>query len=32
VLLEGVDPRSLDFLVLTSSMAAVTGSPGEYLI
>jgi hypothetical protein len=32
VLLEAVDPESLDFLVLTSSLATVTGSPGEYPI
>jgi fatty acid synthase, animal type len=32
VLLNAVDPRSIDFLVLTSSMATVTGSPGETLI
>ncbi|KAF9237183.1 polyketide synthase [Melanogaster broomeanus] len=29
VLLEAVNPRSLDFLVLTSSMATVFGSPGQ---
>ncbi|KAF9242059.1 polyketide synthase [Melanogaster broomeanus] len=29
VLLEAVNPRSLDFLVLTSSMATVVGSPGQ---
>ena len=32
VLLKAVDPESLDFLVLTSSLATVTGSPGEYPI
>ncbi|EEC00013.1 hypothetical protein MPER_00150, partial [Moniliophthora perniciosa FA553] len=29
VLLDAVDPRKLDFLVLTSSMATVSGSPGQ---
>ncbi|KAF9237185.1 polyketide synthase [Melanogaster broomeanus] len=29
VLLEAVNPRSLDFLVLTSSMATIFGSPGQ---
>ncbi|KAJ3555439.1 hypothetical protein NM688_g2577 [Phlebia brevispora] len=29
VLLQAVDPKDLDFLVLTSSMATVTGSPGQ---
>lgn len=29
VLLEAVNPKDLDFLVLTSSMATVSGSPGE---
>ncbi|KAF9237181.1 polyketide synthase [Melanogaster broomeanus] len=29
ILLEAVNPRSLDFLVLTSSMATVFGSPGQ---
>ncbi|PCH43241.1 KR-domain-containing protein [Wolfiporia cocos MD-104 SS10] len=29
VLLEAVDPKLLDFLVLTSSMATVSGSPGQ---
>ncbi|KAG7085922.1 Type I Iterative PKS [Marasmius oreades] len=29
VLLDAVDPKKLDFLVLTSSMATVSGSPGQ---
>ncbi|KAF9239504.1 KR domain-containing protein, partial [Melanogaster broomeanus] len=29
ILLEAVNPRSLDFLVLTSSMASLFGSPGQ---
>ncbi|KAI0917773.1 Type I Iterative Polyketide synthase (PKS) [Taiwanofungus camphoratus] len=29
VILDAVDPKSLDFLVLMSSMASVTGSPGQ---
>ncbi|KAK7021060.1 hypothetical protein VNI00_017549 [Paramarasmius palmivorus] len=29
VLLDAVDPKKLDFLVLTSSMATVCGSPGQ---
>ncbi|KAF9237180.1 polyketide synthase [Melanogaster broomeanus] len=29
ILLEAVNPRSLDFLVLTSSMATIFGSPGQ---
>ncbi|KAI3601476.1 polyketide synthase [Moniliophthora roreri] len=29
ILLDAVDPRNLDFLVLTSSMATVSGSPGQ---
>ncbi|ESK88629.1 polyketide synthase [Moniliophthora roreri MCA 2997] len=29
ILLDAVDPRKLDFLVLTSSMATVSGSPGQ---
>jgi fatty acid synthase len=29
VLLEVIDPKSLDFLVLASSMATVSGSPGQ---
>ncbi|KAK1215285.1 hypothetical protein PQX77_022103 [Marasmius sp. AFHP31] len=29
ILLEAIDPKKLDFLVLTSSMATVSGSPGQ---
>ncbi|KAK7047807.1 hypothetical protein VNI00_006135 [Paramarasmius palmivorus] len=29
ILLDAVDPKNLDFLVLTSSMATVSGSPGQ---
>ena len=29
ILLDAVDPKKLDFLVLTSSMATVSGSPGQ---
>nr|ART89046.1 polyene polyketide synthase 1 [Agaricomycetes sp.] len=29
VLLQAINPEALDFLVLTSSMATVTGSPGQ---
>jgi hypothetical protein len=31
ILLQAVDPMSLDFLVLTSFMATVSGSPGKHL-
>ncbi|KAI3605818.1 polyketide synthase [Moniliophthora roreri] len=29
ILLDAVDPKKLDFLVLTSSMATISGSPGQ---
>ena len=32
VLLKAVNPSALDFLVLTSSMATVTGSPGTCVL